>query len=119
MTTRLLSLLLVLVLSWAGFPIQAHAGAVAAAPNEAAAAVAEMDVQAAGEVVDVGPSTGDSGAPTQAELLIDLPVVFHHGAEAPLPPATMAPPGVPADAAWRSACLDGLQRPPCAAPLAA
>lgn len=119
MCTRFLSLLLVLVLSWGGFPSQAQAGAVAPASSEAATAAAVLDVQAAGERIDAGPSPGDSGAPTQAELMIDLPVVFHHGAEAPLPAATMAPPGAPADAAWRSACLDGLQRPPCTAPLAA
>lgn len=117
MSTRLLSLLLVFVLSWAGFSVQAQAAVVD--PAAAAGMVAGAAADADGGGSDTGSVPVEGAVPAPSEALSDLPVVIHHRAQALLPALTMAPPGAPAEASWRSACLDGLQRPPSAPTLGA
>lgn len=117
MSTRLLSLLLVFVLSWAGFSVQAQAAVVD--PAAAAGMVANSAADADGGGSDTGSVPVEGAVPAPSEALSDLPVVIHHRAQALLPALTMAPPGAPAEASWRSACLDGLQRPPSAPTLGA
>lgn len=121
MSTRLLSLLLVFVLSWAGFSVQAQAAVVdpAAVAGMVADSAADADADADGGGSDTGSVPVEGAVPAPSEALSDLPVVIHHRAQALLPALTMAPPGAPAEASWRSACLDGLQRPPSAPTLGA
>lgn len=115
MIVRWTAFLLVLVLTWAGFSTQARAQGVAE-PSSAGMELAAQSAAATshGAAADE-PSPLESGAQAQPEGLADLPIVILHRPPATVPSARPGWPGGTGFAGWVSACLEGLQRPPCAA----
>lgn len=115
MIVRWTAFLLVLVLTWAGFSTQARAQGVAEPSPAVLEQSALAEVAAAhGPAVD-DPSPLETGAQAQPEGLADLPVVILHRPPATVPAAGHGWPGAAGFAGWVSTCLEGLQRPPCAA----
>lgn len=110
MVSRITTLLLVMVLTWAGFSTQVQARPTAWGAVDAVAAQVGQATPTDTERKPLEP-----GAQAQPEGLADLPVVIPQRPPATVPAALPGWPGPAALTGWASACLEGLQRPPCAA----
>ena len=120
MFARALSLLLALTLFWSTFtPLQPRMPAAAQSTEQADARPAALQTPPADDgSLAHHPLDGPPGQ-AQAEGVMDLLALVPSRADTPTPSLTMARPHPHTTAAWLAPHLDGPQRPPCAAALAA